>query len=306
MKEINVKIRGGLGNQLFQYAYAKKIQKELKEAKIILDISYFNKKHIRNININEYILNNNVSFEKKADFLYSFMYYIYRIKNRIYKKFGKIYESVKYIFGKKIYIFCNKSLEEELDLRNKNKIFLAGYFQQERDIAKVIEDIRKDVTLINPLSKNASRLLTKLETFNSSIAISIRIGEDYKKYGWPICKKEYYIAGLNYLINRVDSPIIFIFSDNIELVKNENWFERFENVVYVENCKAVEGLEIMRKCQNFVIANSTYSWWGAYLSEYVDKKIVAPKYFYNNVLMKESAINIPNAVYLDNETGEKI
>lgn len=304
MKEIRIKIRGGLGNQLFQYAYAKKIQKEYDNTKIILDISYFNKKHIRNIDIDKCVLSDTVIYERKSKYVYNFLYFIYRLKDRIYSKLGRKCECQYHSFGKNVFAFCNKSFYKKLNLENKEKLFLAGYFQQEKDVSQVINDIRNEVTLINSLSDNALALLNKLNSSKNNIGISIRIGQDYKKFGWPLCQKEYYLAGLNKLLDKVDSPAIFIFADDIQLVKSERWFKDYRNIVYVENCNAVEGLEVMRKCQHFVIANSTYSWWGAYLSEYPEKNIIAPKYFYKNELMEKSAISIPNAIYLDNETGK--
>lgn len=305
MKEIKVKISGGLGNQLFQYSYARMLQKNFLDSKIILDISYYNKRHIRNIDIDKYVLGKNVFFEKKKDYILNLLYCLYRFKSKILKKIGKKCKNANYNFGNRVYIFCDKSFDNKIELNGKKKIFLAGYFQQEKEISGVIKEVRKELKLRKKSRQNNYiDILDNEATIENSIGVSIRIGEDYKRFGWPVCNREYYLSGLNYLIRSVDNPVIYIFSDNIELVKNEKWFENYNNIVYVEKCSSVEGLEILRKCQNFVIANSTYSWWGAYLCDYPKKKIVAPKYFYKNEIMKKSAINIQGVKYLDNFTGK--
>ena len=93
---------------------------------------------------------------------------------------------------------------------------------------------------------------------------------------------------------------LFVFADCIELVKREKWFE---DACYIEDCDVAESLIIMKECAHFVIANSTFSWWGAVLNEKADSYVVAPCFFYPDEKMEVSKLNLPNAVYLDNTSG---
>ncbi len=293
--KIFIKIRGGLGNQLFQYAFAERIHRIYPQKNVVLDVSYFNKKHIRSLELNQLKINKAVEWSNKRKFFFDFLYFLYRLFDSLLKHriiFNKIN-----LFGSH-YLFCDKTVEGEIKKVNCKNIYMAGYFQDRKQMDLMHEYIRNIIQpyYISEVAKRFINIITK----NKTIGVSIRVGNDYVKYGWPICSSNYYISGLNYL-NNLKSKVI-VFADVIEKVKNENWFRDFD-VIYVEKCSVVESLFLLSLCDDFVISNSTFAWWGAYLSNNEKKKIVAPEMFYPEQKMIDSSLHIPGTVYLNNYTG---
>ena len=305
MNAVIVKLRGGLGNQLFQYAYALKVQKCFyPDKKIVLDTSYFNSNHIRNLDLNKLNIENcEWNADKKC--IFDITYDLYR---GIARLFGNRFN---FSFSGKIlddgYIYCNRTFNLKLKRKKCKAVYLAGYFQQEQDLREIRADLEKTIIPKQPLSSEAEKYQRYLNYSHMknmrNIAISIRIGDDYIKYGWPICSHEFYEKGIEKLDGVTNQ--IFVFADEIDKVINEAWFSAYRNVIYVRNMNNVESLYIMRQCDDFIISNSTFAWWGAYLGERIDKHIIAPKFFYKGVEMQKSGLCIPSAYYLDNSDGEE-
>lgn len=298
MRKIIVKIRGGLGNQLFQYAFAKYLMRKSGAEKLIIDTSYFNKKHIRGLELNKLSVSN-CEFKPKSNIVFDICYFIFRIFDRI--THHKIHIFQRIVLNNMFY-FCDKTIDHKKIYTNFTNAYLAGYFQQETIIRNVSDELKRVIIPKSSLSDAAKSYLKEIEN-NKSIAISIRAGEDYNQFGWPLCSPEYYRKGLDLLLKNHPGSKIFIFSDCISKVKKEKWFEELE-VNYIEKCNSTEGLYLLSQCDNYVIANSTFSWLGSYLSKNLKRDIIAPKYFYRGSEMKSGGLHIPNCIYLDNQTGK--
>lgn len=298
---IIIKLRGGLGNQLFQYAFAKYIQKNFPKKKLIIDATYFQKKHIRSLDIHQLMLSD-CEWLKKRFLIFDLLYDSYRFIDRL-QKHKRDMQFSKNIFGDK-YLFCDKTLKlSYLDKGKTSKnIYLAGYFQQEYEIREVRDIMIETVRPREKISEIAESIKGKINEKNS-IGISIRIGEDYRRFGWPLCSKEYYLEGLKRILSMHPDSNIIVFADEIDKVKEEKWFEDLP-VTYVEQCNSCEGLYLLTLCNDFVIANSTFSWWGAYLGANEKKIVIAPRLFYAGEEMKNSGIALPDAIYLDNFSGK--
>ena len=298
MKEIVVYVSGGLGNQLFQYGYAKFLQEKYPNSKIIINTSYYNKNRIRKYELCHYVLQKDVEVIDKEDACITLLIYfnkvIQKVKKRIY------FFRWPNILIKKGFFFGGRIFECESIQLKTSKIFLSGYFQEERCMHCMKRDAIYELQMKNAFSQYVDMFKTKIMETKNSIGVSIRVGEDYKKFGWPICSKEFYLAGINYIIEKKGMSEIFVFADDIELIMQEQWFQQYSNVTYIKNCNAVESLELLKECKNFVISNSTFAWWGAYLSKAIDNIVVAPKYFYNGELLKGSALEMNNMIFFDN------
>ena len=298
---IKVKLRGGLGNQLFQYAYAKKIAFKYNAKKIILDTSYFNKQHIRNLDFDKYELPQNVLLSNSTDIIFDIAYLIFRFTDKICFKIKKQHRKESLFFSRFGFFFCDKYFSKPVNCKKMNVAYFAGYFQDATSLMDIRNELNNDLQIKNGLSQKAQNFLSQIIQ-EKVIGVSIRIGNDYQKFGWPVCTREYYEAGIKKIFELTGCKKVIVFSDCIEKIKNEKWFSEYETI-FVCGCNSVESLELLKKCNYFVIANSTFSWWGAYLNELENKIIIAPKYFYANKEMKKSKLHINGAIYLDNNSG---
>lgn len=302
--KIVVKIRGGLGNQLFQYAYAKKMLVEYPEAKIYLDVSYYNKKHIRNLEILNYNLDSRIGIIRHENKIVSLLYLIYRLINKFYLKiFNREFRQPSILMSLGLW-FSGKTFKYKKVRIWLNRIYLCGYFQDISEIRGVIDGIQQEISIYK--SKKTDLYKKEILKDVNNLGVSIRCGNDYKKFGWPVCTREYYISGVNYMIKKYGSKNIFIFADDINKIIEENWFGVFSdrNIVYVNNLNVTEGLSVLMQCSNFVVSNSTFALWGVILNGH--GYTVAPQYFYNNIEMRNSSIALDNVIYLDNYYGKEI
>lgn len=161
----------------------------------------------------------------------------------------------------------------------KKNCNLMGYFQSTKYFSHCEEDIRKYFSFNNSNEK-----------FENICAIHVRHG-DYIRYPkhHPIQKIDYYKKAIN--IMNCDKYIIF--SDDIRWCRNNFIGDNY----FINNSKsAEEDLRLMSLCNHFIIANSSFSWWGAWLSKYENKKVIAPINWFGPALNKTNPITdlIPN------------
>ncbi|MEM7596304.1 MAG: alpha-1,2-fucosyltransferase [Pseudomonadota bacterium] len=117
--------------------------------------------------------------------------------------------------------------------------------------------------------------------FESDTSVGVHVRrDDYLKHTdrFNTLGADYYAAALDRIGQTVKTPDVFVFSDDIEQVKSENLFEC--PVTYVETGSLHTDFQLFRSCRHNIIANSTFSWWSAYLNAHPDKQIIAPKYYY--------------------------
>ena len=141
---------------------------------------------------------------------------------------------------------------------------------------------------------NHEKLLLKQIENSTAVAISMRLGEDYTNSSLlNVCGDDYYYKGMDHIYEKIDNPIFYIFSDRIDIVKSQFNFKY--DVNYIDGFNDYESLRLMYTCKHFVISNSSFSWWGAYLSSNTNKIVVAPSKWYSDT--KET----PH-IYLDSMT----
>lgn len=271
---IKVKIFNGLGNQLFQYACGRAIQ-EMYKGELYLDIADF-KINERKYSLNNFKLNENIKIIEedntfsnlRKNLLLKILYKLFpNITFKIQSKFGK------YLYFGERYIKIAKNFT--------NNYYLYGYWQSEKYFENIKSIIKKEIVLKNPLQGDKLNLIKEIENKNS-VAIHIRRG-DYttNKLYKDICDENYYKDAIQIIKEKVDDPVFYVFSNEIDWVK-ENW--KFDaNIIFVDiENKDFEELEIMKHCKHFIIANSSFSWWAQYLSDNKNKIVIAPKKWYNN------------------------
>jgi len=162
-----------------------------------------------------------------------------------------------------------------------DNIYLEGYWQSEKYFKHIESIIRNDFTYINETDSDNLKILNRIKG-SESIAIHFRRG-DYinnrktnEVHG--ICSMEYYNSAVDYIAQKVSSPYFFIYSDDIEWVKRNlsiKYNKMFVDINTPE--KASNDLRLISNCKHQIIANSSFSWWGAWLNQNPEKIVIAPK-----------------------------
>ncbi len=258
---IIVKLQGGLGNQMFQYAAARSLTE--KGENVNLDVQFFkHTKSTETFTARQYELDVFTNLKTcKAN-------------NSLLKMFtgNTVYYKVLRWFYKPVFIQQKENEFIQLtDLPASKYKYLNGYFQSEKYFKHIRNQLLKEFTFPELDEKNAATRKQITGTENS-VSIHIRRG-DYLK---PIFKDvhgilplEYYTNALYNLEKEITKPNLFVFSDDMNWAK-ESFKQYSGSICFVENNTAKEAwkdMALMSACKHHIIANSSFSWWGAWLSE---------------------------------------
>ena len=159
------------------------------------------------------------------------------------------------------------------------KTYLDGYWQSEKYFIEYSDQIRQDFKLKPRPDKNVTEYLKKIKKTNS-VAIHVRRGDyvSIARIGQSvgICGVKYYQRAIRLITKKVKDPTFFVFSeaDGLDWAKQNLKFE--SPCVLVKSSKDYEDLRLMSACQHNIVANSSFSWWGAWLNENPKKIVVAP------------------------------
>lgn len=267
-------LKGGLGNQMFQYACGYALAKDFNSIHK-LDTSYYTSipsNHTKRtfelslFNISSPVLKESdleriLSKKTKLD------KYLDDIKSKFYTIFTGFYPIEKY-FG-------------------VENLYLDGYFQSEKFFVKYRDYILKEFSLNGNQGEAYNRISKKITNEKRSISMHIRRG-DYvtdikasKHHG--VLGVEYYKKGLNIL--NIRNPKIFVFSDDIDWVRKEFTFlPKDTYFVSKHHFNSAQEIILMSLCKHNIIANSSFSWWGAWLNQNNKKNIIAPKRWTQSIL----------------------
>ncbi|HTK33037.1 MAG TPA: alpha-1,2-fucosyltransferase [Candidatus Paceibacterota bacterium] len=282
---IITRISGGIGNQLFQYAVGRALSlKNNTELKLDTHFYGLNIEPDRSFKLSHFnIPNIEALIATDADFKKTGIPNPIKqdLFSKIIRKGFRTIESIKPINKRKVVLEPTFNfIPKVMDIRGD--CYLSGVWQSEKYFTEFEAAIRKDFALKVPLSEKAAHVKRMMEA-SSSVSIHIRRGDQVKdpvllkKHGE--LTKEYYSKALVYIQEKTGgTPIrIFVFSDEIDWVKENMNFGT--DAVYVSEYKIpdYEELVVMSACTHHIIAKSSYSWWGAWLNPNNDKIVIAPK-----------------------------
>ncbi len=270
---IITRISGGLGNQMFQYAIAKSIAKR-KNDTFKLDNSFYSKQTLRKYELNLFYIEENISTENENILLRGKEDLMYRIRKKLNFPINR---PSTYINEKKNSFF-DKSI-----FSIKNDMYIDGFWQNENYFIDLKDSLIKDFTAKKELSLEGKNQLLKIRN-TESVSVHVRRGDyvqdNHTNTIHGICDLNYYINSTIIINEKINNAIFYIFSDDIKWCK-EN-FSFLKNKVYIDDTKsAVEDLELMKNCNHNIIANSTFSWWGAWLNTNKNKIVISPKIWWN-------------------------
>lgn len=292
-KIIIFNIRGKFGNQLHQYGTGLALAKKL-NAKFKVDLSFFDQEKYKSW----YKLDNiNINIERATE------KEIAQLKNqdnapiiyRALKKFGIPSRYRKNTDIKETFGFKPDQRIIELD----NSAYITGWCCIEKYIHDIQTTLREKFVPKVPLTSFAGEYIKKVQNSNS-VSLHIRRG-DYMNYNnfYRIIPIDYYKKAIKLITKRIENPEFFIFSNDIQWVKDNFKFIENPNFMDLSSSENYNGLadieefEIMKHCQNNIIGNSSFSWWAAYLNANSNKIVMAPEKWYKDKFYQDSFEKYP-------------
>lgn len=273
-----IDINGGLGNQMFQYAFGRRLAiKRDKELK--LDISNFKTYELRIFLLDKYKVSYSVATDNEI--------IKYRIKQQYIKylkfiiKKSHIFKSVKIrkmYFEKQDFIF-------DLNVFTSSNVYYVGYWQSYKYFKDIRDILIKEFTLKDNLDEKNIEVLSQIKKTNA-VSLHIRRG-DYvsntqtnKIHG--TCSLNYYEEAIKEIDRNIENPVLYVFSDDIEWVKKH--FKTNLSTCYIDfnDDHPERDINLMSNCKHNIIANSSFSWWGAWLNNNQYKTVIAPQNWINS------------------------
>ncbi len=279
---ITIFLRGGLGNQMFQYARAVHLAKKYSTSLVVDTVYLQDRTPLRNITYRGYDLD---IFMIEPEFST-----LSRIARTIpiplvWLGVDVVISAVQDFMGIKKWVSERSERFGSGVSPLSGNIFLAGFWQSEKYFKESTDEIRKAFQFKIPLSGEAMQLGEKIKTTNS-VSLHVRRG-DYATDKKVIkdmgeTNLSYYQHATTTIAQQVDNPEFFVFSDDIDWCR-EHLSLPFP-VTYVSASsagpKASHHLQLMSLCKHNIITNSTFSWWGAWLNNNPQKIVIAPKRWY--------------------------
>jgi len=270
---IITRIIGGLGNQMFQLAFAEMLRK-INNTTLFLDTSAFAKYEDRQYDLDCFEIN--YPFVSKMQLL--------RFQDEVAGRKDTLLKAITKVSYKKGLILKEGQTEmfqfQPSILKKYNQdVFLKGYWQSYKYFTDYEEDIRKLFTFKQKLVTQNSSLLQTIKS-QPTISLHVRRG-DYianktVQQFHGNCSLDYYQNAIQYMAERVSEPNFLIFSDDITWCK-DHLKTGFSQTFVTEGNADWEDMYLMSLCQHHIIANSSFSWWGAWLNPSPDKIVIAPK-----------------------------
>jgi len=284
------KIVGGLGNQLFQYASAKQLSIFLGQ-ELYLDLNFFDTYNNPDVfRLDKYNVNYKIAKQEEITRLKRLT--LTGLGTKVYRRLFKkpLYKNGTYHFDSN-WIYKN----DWNKLKKHKDIYLSGYFAREAFFYEIEDLLKKEFTLKDELNKENKQMLDIINSVDA-VMLHVRRG-DYVDNNFFVSQPlSYYKNGIQKIEEKVKNPVFFIFSDDLKWTRENLHINNETHYVNINDGKTdYMELVLMSSCRHAIIANSTFSWWGAWLINNQNKIVIAPEKWYTNP--KRQAWHFKNKVY---------
>ncbi|WP_418660994.1 alpha-1,2-fucosyltransferase [Bacteroides ilei] len=255
-----IKVTGGLGNQMFIYAFYLRMRKRFTDVRIDLSDMMHYKVHygyemhkVFNLPYTEFCINQRV--KKVLEFLF-FKTILERKQHGSMKPYTRKY---RWPF-----------------------IYFKGFYQNERYFEDIKDEVRNAFTFdLDKVNEKTRQILGDFGSDGVPVSIHIRRGDYLLPKHWEaigcICQLPYYKNALSAMEKRVKDPVYYVFSEDLEWVKQNLPLRRAVYVDWNKGEDSWQDMMLMSRCRHHIICNSTFSWWGAWLNPDPDKIVIAPE-----------------------------
>ena len=270
---IVMRLKGGLGNQLFQYALGRYLS-HTKNTTLELDTASY---HIDRLRV--YRLD---SFEIVATASDRLPFFSTEGRAR---HLNKVIQAVKGLFSRPFQIIRERHFSFDPSVFDcSDQAYLDGFWQSEQYFAPIADVIRHDLRLKNPLPPVLQELSSQIQGTNA-VAVHVRRGDYVSNpittayHG--VCSAQWYEDAAKHMMQKVVNPTFFVFSDDYEWVRENIHFDA--PTVFIPpspDGQECNDMHVMSLCQHNIIANSSFSWWGAWLNANPNKIVISPKQWF--------------------------
>lgn len=285
---ITVRIKGGLGNQLFQYAVGYAMHRELNQP-LQFNPAFNKTMTARKLGfLDLHVDDRQIVDTKDLPWQIGFMH------NRYVNKGMRILKLSKHHFQDYVYFLepQGRYYPEFFDIQSLN-IYLDGYYQTEKYFVKYRADLLRQFRQNYVLDEEYMTVLERVLGCNS-VAVHIRRGDFRNNRHHFVLPTEYYLNSIKYIRKHIKEPEFFFFSDDMPWVR-ENFGEQknFHYIALNTQHSEIDEMMLMKNCHHIIAANSTFSWWAAWLNEHDDViKIVPNKHYGNSELIPDNWIKM--------------
>jgi hypothetical protein len=283
---------GGLGNQLFQYALGRALSLS-NGAPLKFDISGFESYKLRRYSLSHFNVAGETATAGEVErFRRAGSNRLARLGSRL----GVLPGSLRFT----TVVERGFQFQPEV-LRARGNVYLDGYWQSEKYFKQIEDIIRTDFTLRSDPDPAGAKVSAAIAESNS-VSIHVRRGDyatnpEIKKIH-GLCSPDYYRAAIDELTKTVTAPHFFVFSDDPDWCRENLRTEHA--VTFVSDNKSLKDYEelwLMSLCKHHIIANSSFSWWGAWLGRHPGKMVFAPKTWFRT-RERDTSDLIPDAWYM--------
>jgi hypothetical protein len=272
---IVVKLISGLGNQLFQYALGRQLSL-LKKDQLMLDTSFYKDQSLRAYKLDRFDIKADVISESQLKTLL----HAYQSPAFLFRVFRKLERNVPKHLRR---VFMESELwGYEPDVwKISGKTYLNGYWQHREYFESIHSIIFQELRVKSEFTKPFTHYYQQLESDNASVSLHIRRGDYITDQATNdfigVLPLSYYRQAIDIIKGKVPNPSFYVFSDDLDWAKEHLQLDGVVHFMDLENgsCDYIE-LELMSKCRHNIIANSSFSWWGAFLNQNQSKIVISP------------------------------
>lgn len=270
---------GGLGNQMFQYAAGRALSLA-RGIPLRLDVSDFANYELHQGFELQRVFNCTADIANETDVRrllgWQFMSGVRRVVSR----------SSMAVLRRKAFVI-EPHFHYWPGIKNvPSNCYLMGYWQSEQYFLEVASQIREEFSFRLPLERQNAELAKQIDQVNA-VSLHVRRGDyvsnskNIKTY--ELCSLDYYKSSIRHIAERVQNPHFIIFSDDVAWVRDNLKIEYSHQYIdHNQGAESYNDMRLMSLCKHHIIANSSFSWWGAWLNSNLDKTVVAPKRWFSN------------------------